>query len=313
MRNNPQARRGSALITALFIMTLVAIAATAMSTRLQLDIYRTRISIAYDKLYLASQAVTWWTMEQLAANDAFFMTKNSRGDVLIWPPKLQRIYPGVRIEGHVFDMQSKFNLNNLQDKKFQSVFSNLLENIGTIDAGQQQIILDATINWITSYQLDRGHDAFLNYYLKQKPPYYPGFQPMQTLSEFRLVQGVSNALYQALLPYITALPGTMPININTASNKVLKSLGAGLSSEQADTLIQLRGKKGISNASKLGPLLTKLNIPGEQITIASEYFLCVATTSMDDFHLTVYTLIRRHKGQKNKVLVSIVNERVNSQ
>jgi general secretion pathway protein K len=53
----PKKDPGGALLTALFIMTLVAIVATAMSTRLQLDIYRTRLIVTYDKLYLASQAI----------------------------------------------------------------------------------------------------------------------------------------------------------------------------------------------------------------------------------------------------------------
>lgn len=58
--------KGSALLTALFIMTLVAIVATAMSTKVQLDIYRTRLILTHDKLYFASQAVTFWSMGQLA-------------------------------------------------------------------------------------------------------------------------------------------------------------------------------------------------------------------------------------------------------
>ena len=43
--------KGGALLTALFIMTLVAIVATAMSTRLQLDIYRTDLIVSHNKLY----------------------------------------------------------------------------------------------------------------------------------------------------------------------------------------------------------------------------------------------------------------------
>ena len=35
---NPYRNQGAALLSALFIMTLVAIAATAMSTRLQMDL-----------------------------------------------------------------------------------------------------------------------------------------------------------------------------------------------------------------------------------------------------------------------------------
>ncbi|MFZ4077782.1 MAG: type II secretion system minor pseudopilin GspK, partial [Legionellaceae bacterium] len=52
--------KGSALISALFLMTLVAIGATAMSSRLQLDIYRTRLILTSDALSLASEAVTFW-------------------------------------------------------------------------------------------------------------------------------------------------------------------------------------------------------------------------------------------------------------
>ena len=63
---------GSALLSALFIMTLIAIAATAMSTRLQLDIYQTRMTINSDKLYLASDVVKFWAMEQLKQKSIFF-------------------------------------------------------------------------------------------------------------------------------------------------------------------------------------------------------------------------------------------------
>ena len=88
----PNNQRGSALISALFIMTLVAIAATAMSTRLQMDIYRTRLSVNSDKLYLASQAVTGWALAQLS-------TRNRQGQSTLFPKKLKFIYPGVITEG----------------------------------------------------------------------------------------------------------------------------------------------------------------------------------------------------------------------
>src|SRR5438128_155496 len=58
-------RNGSALLSALFLMTLIAIAATAMSTRLQLDIYRTRLSFHSAQLNLASEVVGFWAMDRL--------------------------------------------------------------------------------------------------------------------------------------------------------------------------------------------------------------------------------------------------------
>ena len=74
---------GSALISALFIMTLVAIAATAMSTRLRLDIYRTSTHINSDKLYLASQAVTWWAMDKLSAQNNSSNTLNTKEKIFM--------------------------------------------------------------------------------------------------------------------------------------------------------------------------------------------------------------------------------------
>ncbi len=299
-------QRGSALISALFIMTLVAIAATAMSTRLQLDIYRTRISLKSDKLYLASQVVTFWAMEQLSAKDM----SEKVGE---FPRKLQHIYPGVFIEGHISDLQSKFNINNLPDKKYRLLFYNLVENLPKHPTTSQgKSIFDAASQWMIAYQPERGQDKFLNHYLKQKPPYYPGYQLMQNVSEFRLVYGVTAELYQALLPDLTALPEVTAININSASKAVLKGLGNGLNDAQVKELIEARGEKGITDLSKVSVLLKTLGISLEQITIESNYFLSVATASIDDSHLTLYTLLKREKNKKNGVTVSVVSESLNT-
>ncbi len=311
-------QHGSALITALFIMTLVAIAATAMSTRLQLDIYRTRTSIDSDKRYLASQAVTGWAMTQLSGKKAPFKALDKTGKLLEFPQKLHHIYPGIVLEGSLLDCQAKFNINNLQDKnnlqnkKYQMLFYNLIGNTdGTIPATQRKLIVDTTTHWIGRYQPERGHDEFMDFYLKQKPPYYPGYQLMQNVSEFRLVYGVTPALYQAMLPSITALPEAVAININTASKSILMALGNGLNESQVNELLEARGQKGINNMTKITPLLKTLTIPLEQITLESSYFLSMATATLDDSRLTVYTVIKRVKNNKNEVLLSIVRESLN--
>ncbi len=305
-------QHGSALITALFIMTLVAIAATAMSTRLQLDIYRTRTSIDSDKRYLASQAVTGWAMTQLSGKKAPFKALDKTGKLLEFPQKLHHIYPGIVLEGGLFDCQAKFNINNLQDKNYQILFYNLIGNTdGAIPPTQRKLIVDTTTHWIGPYQPERGQDEFMDFYLKQKPPYYPGYQLMQNVSEFRLVYGVTPTLYQAMLPNLTALPKAVAININTASKTVLMALGNGLNESQVNELLAARRKKGINDMTKITPLLKTQNIPLEQITLESSYFLSMATATLDDSRLTVYTVIKRVKNNKNEVLLSIVHESLN--
>jgi general secretion pathway protein K len=307
----PYKKIGSALISALFIMTLVAIAATAMSVRLQQDIYRAQMNIDSDKLYLASQAVTEWAMNEISGKKSRFTALDSEGKVREFPQHLEHIYPGVTIKGELFDLQAKFNINNIQNKKFRISFYNLLENSHAIqEENQRKSIFDATIQWIEEYKPGRGKDKLLSWYLKQKPPYYPGYQPMQNISEFRLVYGVTAPVYRALLPYLTALPEVTPVNIKTAPLALLMSLGNGLSEAQAMELMQVRSEKKFN--SEVNEIIKKLDLPKEQITTESNYFLSVATTSLHDHQLTVYTVIKCAKNQSGKLIPGILYESLNT-
>ncbi|AHE67167.1 general secretion pathway protein K [Legionella oakridgensis ATCC 33761 = DSM 21215] len=253
MQDKSSPQSGSALLSALFIMTLVAIAATAMSTRLQLDIYRTRLTITSDKLHLASQAVTFWAMDKLSKKETILLPIEG----LKFPQEFATIYPQLVTKGRLYDLQARFNLNNLQDAKHQASFYRLLEILlkKTSDA-QRKTIVRATQNWITPYRPDSGHDEFQAFYLQQNPPYLPSHQLMKSVSEFRLLHGVDSQIYQTLSPYVIALPETTPININTAPLPVLMTLGNGLNQSQVNEIIQARGEEGMFNANTL-PLLLK--------------------------------------------------------
>lgn len=302
---------GSALITALFIMTLVSIAATAMSTRLQLDIYRTRLTIASDKVYLASQAVVFWAFGELSDSKNKFTSSNKLGKVLDFPSKLQSIYPDVSIQGSLYDLQARFNLNNISDQKYQLSFINFLKNATKLSQEQRKELAVTLQNWIIPYQ--PGQDETLSLqYMKQKPPYYPAHQLMRSVSEFRLLEGVSAKLYRSLFNFITALPEVTPINLNTASVPVLRSLGYGLDESQVERLINARGKKGIQDLKKINLLLQKMGIRSEQVTIESQYFMSIANVSSADLNLRVYSIIKRNKDKKGKISVSIINESVNT-
>lgn len=309
----PAKKRGSALISALFIMTLVAIAATAMSTRLQLDIYRTRLAITSDQLYLASQAVTFWAMDNLAKKNNRLTKNDKEGKLPSFPFQLQGMYPDVVLKGALYDLQASFNLNNLQNNKFQPMFYRFLENtLAKSEQAQRKALFLAITNWISPYQPDRGQDEYLDYYLKQNLPYLPSYQSMQNISELRLVRGVTHGIYQKLLPNLTVLPELTPININTASTTLLMSLGNGLSESQADDIIQARGKNGIKDLKKVFQLLQKLDIPNDQITIESQYYLSVASATSEDLSLNTYTVIKRSKDKRGQISVGIVSESLNT-
>lgn len=306
-------QHGSALISALFIITLVAIAATAMSMRIQLDIYRTRLTIQSDKLYLASEAVLFWAMGELSNKKISVLPPNSDGTLLVFPKASQNLSPNLLTTGNLYDIQGRFNLNNLTQKEYFPFFIKLLENVlPDVDAKEREKIAIATKQWITPYTPGRGNDEFVSYYTQQKPPYYPAQDRMQNVSEFRLIRGVTANIYQALSPYITALPETTPINVNSASKLMLMSLGNGLTESQVSEIIRLRDTKGIKDMSELFTNIKDLNIRSKQITVESKYFLSIAKVTGDDQSLLNYSIIERAKDQEGNIAVSLVSESLNS-
>lgn len=303
---------GSALLSALFLMTLIAIAATAMSTRLQMDIYRTRLVIQSDELSLASQAVGFWAMSNLLHPRKKQSAIDNEGKLLDFPLKLKKIYPGVVIQGSLYDLQARFNINNLQNKSFTLTFFNLLKQRNSkVEDKILRSIVKATENWVSPYQMGRGHDELMAYYTHQAPPYLPGYQPMQNISEFRMVAGVTPAIYQAVLPLLTALPTVTGVNLNTVSKPVLSILGNGFSDEQMNAILEFRLEKGEFDQQDLITIINKYNFPPEQVTLESEYFLSVATVSTSDLLLKKYTVFHRTKDRKNGYAVSILSETLN--
>lgn len=300
-------KRGSALISALFIMTLVAIAATAMSTRLQLDIYRTRLTIASNKLYLASQAVTFWAMSELNNKKNNFLVANQQGKVAEFPKRLKIIYPQFTISGKLYDLQSRFNLNNLANPHFFSAFLRLLAE-QKINLNTREVIALSTRHWLSPYQPGGDSDHFMNFYLQQNPPYFASNQPFQSFSEFRLVHGVNSKIAEIMSNSLTVLPEITPLNINTASPQILSTLRRGLKISEIEQILQARGKKGISTLKKITPLLKKLAIRSEQITLSSQYFLSIATVRSEDFSLTNFAIFKRNKNKQGKISVKLIHE-----
>ncbi len=312
MQLNKKALKGSALLTALFIMTLVSIAATVMSMRLQLDIYRTHQTIIHDKLYLASQAVMFWSFNELQNPHNKYTVATAQGSVAHLPKNLSSLYKGVTLSGRLYDAQSKINLNNLLEKKNTPFFIHFLQQIDSKHTNEEHIKLALALqNWLSTYDLSHGKDEYISYYIGQKPPYYPSHQPIQSRSEFRLLKEVSSSLDTMLQPYLIALPESTPININTASKAVLMALGDGLNATQADELIEQRGTEGFQNTQELNPVLQKLNIANEQITLESQYFVSKAQVQSETMSLTVYVLLKREKTKRGRFRVSVIKQSFN--
>ena len=93
-------------------------------------------------------------------------------------------------------------------------------------------------------------------YMAQSPGYLSGNQPLQDVSELRLLAGMDATLYQRLLPYVCALADeTLQVNVNTlqpAQAALLSALfPAELTLAEARQLLQARARPPAGAASPL--------------------------------------------------------------
>lgn len=303
---------GSALLSALFIMTMVAIAATAMTTRLQVDIYRTRLMVNSNRFYLAAQMVMFWGMEELRNPKNLFLQSDGNGRVARFPERMQTYYPQLRVEGDLVDLQSRLNLNNINHRDAIAQMMQLLRITAKLPPAEQAELAHNLMRWQQPWDPARGQDKLLKFYMSQKPPYLPGFQALQSPSELRLVKGYNQKIYRSLEPYIIALPAKTKINVNTASIPVLRSLGYNLSEEKIQPLIAARSEKGIEKLSKISPILNKIHLSPKMLSTESEYFMAIARVSDTELRMVTYFLLHRVKRRNKPIAVYLISENINS-
>jgi general secretion pathway protein K len=297
-------QQGAALLTALFVMTIVVILVVAVSQMVFLHIHRLELTQNYLKLNASERITEIWAKKQLEKKSLFdSYPKNKIIKTLdINPDNISKI----TIHAEIQDAQAKFNLNNLQDNLFFSVFIHLIKNVyPELKEKKQIFIVGAAYMWVKPFQPGRGFDEITKYYQTQKPPYQMSHQPMHNKTEFRLIYEVDKKLYNKLSPYITALPEKTPINIYTASEQIIKSLGNGLEDSQVSQLITLRNQPENVD-DKLLLLVKNFNIPTQEVTINSQYFDLYVTVKHGDVVLKTHKLLKRN-AEHNKISVAIIN------
>lgn len=306
---------GNALMSALFIMSLIAITATMMMSRISSDIYQTERFIRTDKLYLASQLLPFWSMQQLQ-NDPLSFSENLKkeGFAITLPKRLQKLYPGYVLYGEIYDLQSRFNLNNLIQPQAQSALFRLIKAVNpNMNDNLIRMICSAAADWVSATPANSQEDKWGAYYHSLYPAYQASHQLFQSVSEFRLIAGVTDELFNKLAPYLSALPESTPININTALTPVLMSLSPGLTKDQVSEIIELRSQQKFQNAESLTPLINQYHLNANEFAYTSHYFMPVATVSDGKHDLMVYTVLKRKQDEQRKIWhVSLIRESFNT-
>ena len=268
-----RSQHGIALITVMLVLAVVTVALVAMSSDRQMDIRRTENQLRSTQAWEYVYGLEAWATTQLKVD-----TDNNKYDDLndVWSkPLTLKPIPEGNIKAEITDLQGRFNLNNIvvdgiaNDEEVER-----LKRLLTI-LDIKTALVDAMLDWV-----DADMDITIPYgaedetYSKFKPPYRSANVPFADVSELLRIQGMTLKIYNKLLPFIYVADGYQPININTASAVLLRTLAADIEKDQAESLYRSSGKPFESIADFLkDDAMVGITVKNRSISVVSHHFL----------------------------------------
>jgi general secretion pathway protein K len=220
-------QRGIALITAIILVAIAAVLATAIGFASAMSARRASTLFGADQSFLAAEGA-----EALAAF-ALRQGGGSNGVFSLDQPWAQAYGPfeltdGVVLEfAQIEDESSKFNINDLAtgangttNQNMLKVFQRLLRQLNLEDKWAGLIA-----DWVDSDNIPNTPDgAEDSVYLAQTPQYRTANIAVTSISELLALPGFGRARYDRIAPYITALPPGTGVNVCTASGVLLDAM-----------------------------------------------------------------------------------------
>jgi len=206
------------------------------------------------------------------------------------------------LSGDIVDATSRYNLRNLanddeEQAKLQLLaFTRLCDTLGLPVGVAQRIAEAMAVSSDAEDLVDGGQKA------QASAPIRP-----QRVAQLRWL-GLDQATIDRLTPYVTILPNTTTVNLNTASPEVLMSVMEGLDRSSAQRLVQQRAqlKKGFDSVGSAAKALgdkfsTNATAWGKVAGIASQYFEVTGQLRYEDSVLREISLVQR-QGAEVRVL-----------
>jgi general secretion pathway protein K len=283
---------GIALLQVLLIFALLSIVVAKLQVGQRLNVERAQQSLFY------SQATALLdSAEAIARVGLLLDEQNSDTDHLyeLWNVS-EGVFPLTEpkglLETELNDLQGRFNINWLSmESSFRETALVSFKQLLTI-LGSNTEIADELYLW---FDQDSGADYF---YLDKVPSYAPSYRPMADITELHLLNAVDQKEFDLLAPYISSLPATSALNINTAPVEVLQSIAAFIDQDTANKIINDRGEEGFDSVDEIKkyPVFTinkdkKLNIP--DLTVSSQWFELYTAVTIEEKTLSQSSLLSR--------------------
>lgn len=291
----PSRQRGIALITALLVVSLAVIAATAVVVAGNIAIHRAATLAETERASWYAIGVEAWVKTILQRDFEDNPKVDGLTDDWARPVDYLPVDEGF-LRGQIVDLQGRFNLNNFATadpeklKNYTEQFERLLASIEGIDPSAARLLSQTIHDWIDADQEPLPPDgAEDDFYLTLDPPYRTANRPMQSVTELLAVKGVTRELYQKLLPYITVLPQVdTTINANTAPELLLRALVENPGPD-FDLFLRKRVEEPVSQV----PEDVQAGAAKGSFDVKSSYFLLQAEATIGNSRVALYSLYYR--------------------
>jgi general secretion pathway protein K len=136
-------------------------------------------------------------------------------------------------------------------------------------------------------------------------PYRSANAPMQSVSELRLIRGFEDPrVYNTLLPHVCAFGVSTPININTATEEVLRSLADDLNDSDVEQIIERRTETAFNDINDFTSFndLKKKIASTEGLSVDTEYFMLATRSTIGQVTAVNYSIIHRSNDGSTRVI-----------
>lgn len=286
---------GVALITALLVVAIAALAATALLGATQLSIHRTAAARDSEQGWWVARGVEAWVLGILR-QDAEDSDVDGLGEDWARPIDYLPVDQGF-IRGGLVDLQGRFNLNNLAGKDSTQVYQPQFQRLLAALPVEAPPGLTATIlDWIDPDQnpgFPTGAEDTA--YMSLDPPYRAANRPFTVVSELLAVQGMTPELYEALRPLVAALPADAaptPINVNTAPEAVLRSLSHDVDESKLRQFVERRTDEPAKSVQDFKAQVP-MTEPTPPLDVKTSYFQIQGEVFVGSSRVALYSLIHR--------------------
>jgi general secretion pathway protein K len=295
-------QRGMALITVLLVVALVTVVSAGIIARQQLSIRSSANQLHVRQAWhyaLGGETLAKAILQRDLRGGDPRVPIDHLGEAWAQPRAPFALDEGGALRVQISDPSGRFNLNSLlrqgqPNEAAVAQFRRLLLGL-QIEAPYAERLLD----WLDADdQPSGGYGAEDNQYLLAQPAYRAANRALQDVSELRLLLEMTEADYQRLLPYVSALPADATLNVNTASARVLASVAEGLSLSTAQGLVAARGSEGYRDLPSFTAQLGGLQVQSQGLAVGSQYFQVLSEVTVGERRQVLRsTLQRANDGQ----------------